>query len=103
MHALRNAQRYGKADAVSVIGKMLAEFPDLKAKAKELHSDLQKIIADISKLSDAEKEVILASDVPKEVKQEHVLHPLPNAEKGKAVLRLAGKLSRTSAVYALAA
>lgn len=89
LHALRNAQRYGKADAGSVIGKMLAEFPELKTKAKELHSDLQKVIADTSRLSDAEKEAILASDVPKEAKQEHVLHPLPNAEKGKVMLRLA--------------
>jgi len=89
IHALRNAQKYGKADAGAVLGKLLAEFPDLKPHAKVLYHEIQRIIEDVSSLSEKEKEEILARDIPREVKGEGDLRPLPGAEMGKVVLRLA--------------
>ncbi|MBI4143419.1 glutamate--tRNA ligase [Candidatus Woesearchaeota archaeon] len=50
-YALQNAVRYkGKANAGAVIGKVLAENPELREKAKEISKEIVKIIAEINKL-----------------------------------------------------
>ncbi len=51
-YALQNAVKYkGKANAGAVIGKVLAENPELKEKAKEISKDIAKIIKEVNSLS----------------------------------------------------
>ena len=51
-YALQNAVKYkGKANAGAVIGKVFAECPELKEKAKEISKEIVKIITDINKFS----------------------------------------------------
>ncbi len=51
-YALQNAVRYnGKANIGAVIGKVFAENPELKEKAKEISREAAKIIKDVNKIS----------------------------------------------------
>jgi len=56
-YALQNAVNYkGKANPSAVIGKVLAENPELREKAQELSKDIKKITQDVNKLSKKEQE-----------------------------------------------
>jgi glutamyl-tRNA synthetase len=94
--ALQNAVLHGgKADAKAVLGRMLAEDPDLRTKARETAAYVEQVVAEVNRSSlDAQRaqlellapELLERSAVavgPKE------LPPLPNAVDGKVVLRLA--------------
>ena len=51
-YALQNAVKYkGKANIGAVIGRVLAENPELKEKAKEISKDIAKIIKEVNSLS----------------------------------------------------
>ena len=51
-YALQNALKYkGKANPGAVIGRVLAENPDLREKAKEIGKEIIKIIKEVNKLS----------------------------------------------------
>ncbi|MBI2654179.1 glutamate--tRNA ligase [Candidatus Woesearchaeota archaeon] len=51
-YALQNAIKYkGKANPGAVIGKVLAENPDLREKAREISKEIISVIKDINKLS----------------------------------------------------
>ncbi len=51
-YALQNALRYkGKANPGAVIGKVLAENPDLREKAKEISKEVLKVVKDINSLA----------------------------------------------------
>ena len=51
-YALQNAVKYkGKANAGAVIGKVLAENPDLKGEIQSISKEINKIVASINKLS----------------------------------------------------
>ena len=51
-YALQNALKYkGRANAGAVIGKVLAENPELKETAKEISKEVIKIIKEVNKLS----------------------------------------------------
>jgi glutamyl-tRNA synthetase len=94
-NALLNAVRHdGKAQAGSVIGKILAEKPELKAKVKELSVLVNNIVKEVNELTINEQKKILEEKWPetltKEEKtgEEKRLPPLPNVEKyGKVVTR----------------
>jgi glutamyl-tRNA synthetase len=94
--ALQNAVLHGgKADAKAVLGRMLAEDPDLRTKARETAAYVEQVVAEVNRSSlDAQRAQLelLAPELlertavamgPKE------LPPLPNAVDGKVVLRLA--------------
>ena len=86
-HVLKNAYDYGKANAGSIVGKVIAESPDAK---KDMKSTMQKInseIARVSKLSkeDIEKEMSEFEYFKKEEKEKTI--ELPDAEKGKVTTR----------------
>ncbi len=94
--ALANAfQHGGKAQAGAIIGKLIAQDESAKQKMKELAPQINKIVAEINKLSLKQQEERLLQIYPeffekKEVEhEEKELKGLPNAEKGKVVLRLA--------------
>ena len=50
-HVLKNAYEYGKANAGSVVGKVIAEFPDAKKDMKATMLEISKIISEVSNFS----------------------------------------------------
>jgi len=94
-HALANAFPHGgKAQPGAVIGKILAEQPELRLHLKQIAPQVQKIVQKVNKLSLQEQEKKLHEIypeffAPKEKPKEKVLPELPNAVKGKVVMRFA--------------
>ena len=94
-NALLNAARHdGKAQAGPVIGKILAEKPELKTKVKELSVLINKIVEEVNKLTQSEQRKIIEEKWPEALTREEKtegekrLPPLPNVEKcGKVVTR----------------
>ncbi|MEM3059565.1 MAG: glutamate--tRNA ligase [Methanomassiliicoccales archaeon] len=95
-YALQNAVFFnGKADVKAVIGKVLAEQPELKKNAKEIAAIVTTEIQKINELSLEEQRRELESIDPtlleKKVRgeREHLLPDLPGAKEGKVVMRFA--------------
>jgi len=95
-YALANAFSHaGKAQAGSIIGKLIAEDPKYKEQMKALAPKITKIVSEVNKMKIEEQEKKLLKVFPeffekKESKhEEKTLKELPNAEQGKVVLRLA--------------
>ncbi len=87
-----NALRYGKPNEKAVMGKVMAEKPELRKKAKEVLEIVRRCIEKFETLSEEEKKALvksLAVEEKKEEKKERKLPELPNAEKGKVVMRFA--------------
>jgi len=98
-YALQNALEYdGQGQVGSVMGRVMGENPDLRARAKELTEFIASQVAEANALA-AEKGLdhirsILEDESPdaleKKVKERREgLPPLPNAEAGNVVLRFA--------------
>src|SRR6056297_1933629 len=96
IEGLKNALQYdGKANLGSVMGKIMAEMPELRKKAKEIKKLIPPIITQINSLDKtAQKKKVLAFDPhaldeeePEE--EDKSLPPLPNAVDGEVVMRLA--------------
>ena len=98
-YALQNALEYdGQGQAGSVMGRVMGENPDLRARASELTGFIDEQVAEANALA-AEMGLehvrsILENESPdaleKKVKERREgLPPLPNAESGKVVLRFA--------------
>lgn len=94
-YALQNAVKFnGKANLGAVIGKVLSESPDLRAKVKDIAKEVKAVIKEVNKLSVKQQEnrlKILAPGLLKVEKKEkkHVLPELKDAKKGKVVMRFA--------------
>ncbi len=90
-HALLNAQQYGKAEMGAVIGKVIAENPEAKNEIVELKKEISETVAAVNKMSkqQIEKELKKFGKIEKPKKVEEHLKPLPNAVKGKVVMRMA--------------
>lgn len=93
--ALDNARRYnGVPNQGSVVGKILAERPELKQKLKEVMPQIRAVCDEV-KLLPVEKQVEELQKIAPElledrkIVEEKKLKPLKNAEKGKVVMRLA--------------
>ncbi len=88
--ALQNAVKHkGVANAKALIGGMIGQHPELKARMGELHELLEVVTAEVNALSSDEQEAELRRHKPdfdKKVEPQG-LKPLPNAEQGKVVLR----------------
>lgn len=93
-YALQNAIGYnGKANPGSVMGKVLAEKPELKSKANEINQAVQRIIKDVNALTPDQQKNKLAGIAPEllvKVKKERDFHlpELPDV-KGEVVMRFA--------------
>ncbi len=93
--ALQNALKYeGKANPGALIGKILSEDPSLKSKMAELSKQIQEIVKTVNKMAIEEQRSELEKIAPElleEKKKEEGprLKPLPNAVKGKVVMRMA--------------
>jgi len=92
--ALDNARKYkGTPNIGAVIGKVLGERPELKSELKTLSKDIKAVCDEVAKRSVEQQEEELRSIAPelleKRGPEEKTLKPLPNATKGKVVMRLA--------------
>jgi glutamyl-tRNA synthetase len=91
-HALLNAIEYnGKANVQAVMGKVLAENPELKKDMAAIGKETAKIVKEINSwpLEKQKGELKKFGKIEKPKKEEREgLPPLPNAEMGKVVTRL---------------
>ncbi|RLI79266.1 glutamate--tRNA ligase [Archaeoglobales archaeon] len=90
-YVVQNAAKYGKANEKAVMGKVMAENPELRKNPKEVLELIKQCIEEFESLDDETKAKLL--DKYKEERKEEVktkaLLPLKNAEKGKVVMRFA--------------
>lgn len=92
--ALLNAISHdGRAQQGSVIGKLLAEQPDLKAKVKKIPPIVAEVVDEVNGLNFEEQKKIVKREWPEalireKVEEEKKLPPLPNVDKyGTVVTR----------------
>lgn len=93
-YALENAVKHGgKATAGAVVGKVMSESQDARARAKDVAPLVAAVVADVNAMSPEAQQAAFAEVestlVKKEKEERGPLKPLPNATKGKVVLRLA--------------
>jgi glutamyl-tRNA synthetase len=97
-HVLANALEYnGKAQPQAIIGKLIADNPDVRSELKEIMPEIKNIVKEVNSWSAAKqkKELEKFGAVKKDVKKtggkrkEGELPDLPNVGKGKVVMRLA--------------
>ncbi|MGQ9538113.1 MAG: glutamate--tRNA ligase [Candidatus Bathycorpusculaceae bacterium] len=85
--ALLNAIRHeGKAQTGPVVGKVLAEKPELRAKVKEITVLINKVVEEVNNLSITEQKRIVEENWPEalareKIEEEKRLPPLPNVDK----------------------
>lgn len=92
-YTLQNAVKFGgKANVGAVVGKVIAEHPDMKDKIKELMKDIQKIVKDVNSIKPDKQLEELQESAPelleKKEKKKKELQELPNAVTGKVVTRI---------------
>jgi len=95
-YALQNAILHGgKADAKAVLGKLLAEDPALRSRARDLSAPVERVVADVNRMGLASQKAELEALAPELLERPAVeagpkeLPPLPDAVEGQVVLRLA--------------
>ena len=95
-YAFKNALDFGgKVNANVILGLVLKENPDLKSNVPALLKEIHAVIKEVEKLDQNTIKAQLVKLAPellvetKEEKMEGPLKPLPNAEKGKVVVRIA--------------
>jgi len=92
--ALVNASKHeGKAEPGAVIGRVLAELPELRSRPAQVSKEVAMVVKRVNALSLQEQEKLLAARYPDagatQERQGRVgLPPLPNAIKGKTAFRL---------------
>lgn len=86
-----NSAKFGKADEKAVIGKVIAEKPELKVKVKELIPLVRECIREFEMLDEQQKKELINKFYveKKSSEKEHSLPQLPKAERGKVVMRFA--------------
>jgi len=94
--ALQNAILHGgKADAKAVLGRMLAEDPSLRTRARETAAEVDRVVVEVNRLSPNAQHTELVSIAPELLEKAATvsglkeLPPLPDAIEGRVVLRLA--------------
>lgn len=94
-YALENAVKHGgKANPGAVVGKIMAEASDLRARGKDIPPLAAAVVAEVNAMdADAQRAAFAEFEGTtvqrKALDREGPLKPLPNAVKGKVVLRLA--------------
>ncbi len=95
-YALKNALDFGgKVNVNVILGAVLKENPSLKSNVPALLKEIRAVIKEVEKLDQNTIKAQLVKLAPellhekKEEKMEGPLKPLPNAEKGKVVVRIA--------------
>jgi|Deesub1362B_J571_1020462.scaffolds.fasta_scaffold00013_89 glutamyl-tRNA synthetase len=90
-HALANALKYGKAERGAVIGKVIAEAPELRSSIRDLMNVFNEIISYVNSLSNEEREELLKNMAPEllERKKEKKAGGLPPLDSDHPVMRFA--------------
>ncbi len=95
-YVLQNSIQFqGQANSKAVLGAVLKENPELKKDVSAVLKEIGKAVEEIGKLTLEQQQQKLQKIAPelahqkKEILPEGPLKPLPNAEKGKVVLRIA--------------
>ncbi len=83
-----NAAKYGKPNEKAVMGKIMAEMPEMRKRAREVLELVRECIEEFDKLSEEEKRELAKLEEKKEKKKKG-LPELPEAERGKVVMRFA--------------
>jgi glutamyl-tRNA synthetase len=84
--ALNASQFDGKAQPGSVIGKMMAEYPDLKQRVKEVMPIIQQAIKEVNSWTQEQQQTFIEDNYPellerkKAVEEEKKLPPLENVD-----------------------
>jgi glutamyl-tRNA synthetase len=92
-HALQNAVKFnGKANIGAVIGKLLAENPELKENLNKIKNQVNQVVNEVNNLSIDEQTAMLKKLCPtllneKKKEKRYDLPPLKNAIKGKVIMR----------------
>jgi glutamyl-tRNA synthetase len=91
-NALANAYRHGgRPDSGATLGRTLAEYPELRQRAKELMVEVGRVCGQVGRLSLQQQEEELTAKYPgaleerKPVREERRLPPLANADRYKEV------------------
>lgn len=92
-HVLINAVKHqGKAEPQAVLKKIIAEKPELKQRIEEIIPEIKKVVDEVNSLTlEQQKNQIkeFGISLEREKTEEAGLPELPNAIKGKVVMRLA--------------
>ena len=98
-YALLNAVEHGGKAAVGpVMGKLMAERPDLRPRAREVAALVKRIVEEVNRLSPEEQRRLLEEEYAwllekraqaRKGGEEKTLPPLPGAEEGRVVTRFA--------------
>jgi len=97
--ALQNAFKYnGQAEVGAVVGKLISEDPAIKKELGKLMKQIKEIVQDVNSISAERQKAELQKIAPELLEEKHeteerVLKPLPNAVKGKVVMRFAPSAS----------
>jgi glutamyl-tRNA synthetase len=91
LHALRNAARHGRADVGAVMGKLMAERPELRPRARELLKLVEEVVGEVNALDAEERRRQLlalepARELPLPSKEEKRLPPLPDADRFEQIV-----------------
>lgn len=88
-HALRNAVEHGGAEEKAVLGKVLAELPELRKKVPEVLPVVREVVAEVNRLSPGEREEGLKRFTFVEQRKEERRGLLELQNAGQVVLRFA--------------
>ncbi|MFP3949934.1 MAG: glutamate--tRNA ligase [Candidatus Micrarchaeia archaeon] len=86
-HALKNRKQYGNTNPKSIVGKVIADYPDAKKDMKTTMGEAARVCEEVNALSEEELEEELSKYTFEEKKKEERGLALPNAEEGKVVTR----------------
>ncbi len=92
--ALLNASKHGgRAEVGAVVGRILAEYPELRKAPGEVAKTVQSVVKRVNQMDIAKQEALLKERYPGAERPAHKegrvgLPPLPNAVKGKTAFRL---------------
>ncbi len=93
-YVVANASKYGKASEKAVMGKVMAENPELRSRVKEVLEIVRECINEFESMDEKGRERLIQKygnlgEREKRKEQETALPPLEKAEKGKVVMRFA--------------
>lgn len=86
-HALKNALDFGKADPKSIVGKVIAEYPESKKDMKNVMKKISEIVNEVNSLKKQEIEEQIKNYKYLEKKKEDKELELPNSKQGEVVTR----------------
>jgi glutamyl-tRNA synthetase len=90
-YVVQNATKYGKASDKAVMGKLMAEMPELREKAKEVLELVKVCIGEFELLDDKAKKELAEKyrEEKKKIEEQSALPALEKAKIGKVVMRFA--------------